>query len=65
MSGDDKWIKWAKDERERHKGLLALAETGKFRTSEVDGSGHWKDSTHEHIARLKSVIASLNELIRD
>lgn len=61
----DRWIEWARDERERYKRLLALAEFGKFKTSEVDGSGHWKDNTHEHIARIKTAIASLNELIDD
>jgi hypothetical protein len=52
MGDSDKWIKWAKGERERYKEMLARAETGKFRTSAVDGSGHWKDNTHEHIAAL-------------
>jgi hypothetical protein len=65
MSDDDKWIKWAKDERERHKKLLALAESGKFKTSTVDGSGHWKDNTFEQIAILKSVIATMTKLIGD
>jgi hypothetical protein len=62
---NDKWIKWARDQRDEYKRLLALAETGKFRTSEVDGSGHWKDNTHEHIARIKATIEALNKLIDD
>ena len=63
MSDTEKWIKWARDQRAEYERLLALAETGKFKTSEVDGSGLWKDNTQEHVARIKSAIASLNELI--
>jgi hypothetical protein len=61
----DKWLKWARDERERYKKLLERAQSGKFRTSEIDGSGVSKDNTHEHIAHLKSAIDALNELIGD
>jgi len=60
---NEKWIRWARSQRAEYERLLALAVSGKFKTSEVDGSGHWKDNTHEHIARIKSAIASLNELI--
>lgn len=62
---NEKWLKWARDQREEYKRLLAQAESGKWKTSKVDGSGHWKDNTHEHIAQIRSAIASLNELIGD
>jgi hypothetical protein len=64
MSTDtDAWTKWARDQREQHEQWLALAESGKFRTSEIDASGQWKDSTQGHIARLKAAIASLDKLM--
>ena len=62
---NDKWIKWARDQRAEYERLLAQAEAGKFKTLEDDGSGLLKDSTPEHIARITSAIASLNELIGD
>lgn len=62
---NEKWVKWARDQRDEYERLLALAETGKFRTSEVDSAGRWKDNTRDHIARIKSAIASLNELLGD
>ena len=44
---------------------IALAESGNFKTSEVDGSGNLTDHTPEYIAHLKAAIVSLDELIRD
>jgi hypothetical protein len=61
----DKWLKWARDERERYKSMLERAEAGCFKISEMDGYGTWKDNTHQHIVAHKSAIASLNDLIGD
>ena len=63
MEKIDKWVKWARDQRDQYKNQLANAKAGKFRTSEDNGSGKWKDTTHEHIAYLASAIASLDEII--
>ena len=60
---DDKWIEWARAERERYRRYLALAKAGKFRTSEVDDSGQWKDSTADYIRHLTAAIASLDQVI--
>jgi hypothetical protein len=62
---DQKWIEWARDQRAQYKKWLANAESGRFKTQEMDGSGNLKDNTHEYIARLKATIASLDELIGD
>jgi hypothetical protein len=62
---NEKWIEWARDQREQYKKWLALAESGRFKTSEIEGSGIWKDNTHEYIARLTEAIASLDDLIGD
>ena len=53
MIDTDRWVKWASGQREQYKRLLARAESGKYRTSDVDGSGHWTDNTHEYVAQLK------------
>jgi hypothetical protein len=63
---NEKWIKWARDQREQYKKYLALAESGRFKTQERnDGSGILTDNTPEYIARLKATIASLDDLIGD
>jgi hypothetical protein len=63
MAKIDKWVHWACEERDWYRKQLANAKARKFRTSEDDGLGNWKDTTAEHIARLESVIASLDEMI--
>jgi hypothetical protein len=63
---NEKWIEWARDQREQYKKWLARAESGLFKTSErEEDAGILKDTTHEYIARLKATIASLDELIGD
>ena len=62
---NEKWIKWAHGQIDQYKKYLANAESGRFKTSEIDGSGNVKDNTPEYIARLKATIASLEELIGD
>jgi hypothetical protein len=60
---NEQWVKWARDQRVQYKKWIALAESGRFKTQEMDASGILKDNTHEYIARLKAAIASLDELI--
>jgi hypothetical protein len=62
---NEKWIEWARDQREQYKKFLARAESGKFKTSEIEGQGIVRDTTYEYIAHLKTTIASLSELIGD
>jgi hypothetical protein len=56
---------WARRERDLYRKQLADARAGKFRISEDDGSGNWKDTTQEHIARLAAAIASLDEILAE
>jgi predicted PurR-regulated permease PerM len=61
----DKWVQWARDQRGQSQRQLADAEAERFRIAEKDDAGKWKDAAREHIARLTSAIASLNEIIGD
>jgi len=63
MEKVDKWVEWARVQRDQLQRQLDDAQAGNFRVAEKDGVGKWNDVTNEHIARLASAIRSLNEIL--